>query len=156
MELTSYGFTQYETAEDKKNELELGGKFTKYLEPDIRLVNQGKLSTYDFWGYRHVFETTLTYQEGRPIPHTKDLGESLVLFLEVKKKKGFFTASEIIPTTKYSFAQKVKEKGMKAQCLFLVERDDCARLFDVMGLRGREIEIKRRAGPINREARRGL
>ncbi len=117
---------KYETDTDKEIEIELGGKFMVFMKSIgiiLRLENMGFLSTYDF----KIFDD---------FDH--------IGWLEVKKKKGFFSKYEIIPITKWHFAQ---NSGMK--CLMLVERDNKAMLFDITKIMENgdyfEREIERRA-----------
>lgn len=114
---------KYETEEDKKIELALGEKYT-YCYKGIKVVNQGYLSTYDF--------KLFSKRNGK-----------FIGWLEVKKKEGMFWDTEIIPITKWNFA-----KQSEQICLFLVERDCYARLFNITSLiardLGQEREIKRR------------
>lgn len=114
---------KYETGVDRSVEIELGGRYVRCHDTLATLENLPYLSTYDF----KVFKN----------------GQQ-VAWLEVKRKTGNFSYTEIIPITKWWFAQK-----SELPCLFLVERWNKAMLFNVSDLvarnLGREVEITRRA-----------
>ena len=113
---------KYETEYDRAVEIELGNRFVYASDDPIRVENMPYLSTYDFKMYK------------------KDLFYG---WLEVKRKSGDFSHTEIIPITKWRFAQ-----HSDFPCFFLVERWDKAMLFDITDIvrknGGQEIEITRR------------
>ncbi len=98
----------------------MGAYYRRYVRPDVRLSNLGFLSAFDFACFK---------------------GEKLDHFLEVKKKQGYFKDSELLPYNKWKFYLKCE-----VPCLFMVERDLEARLFD-LSLLSKDTppyEIKRR------------
>lgn len=120
-------FVKYETAESKKIELELGEKYVRLYDRTARLVSQDFLAPFDFRVYKKINKK-----------------ETLSAFLEVKKKTGFFSSTEIIGITKWNFA-----KNCPHTCLFLVERENMARLFNITDIiksgEGREQRIALRS-----------
>ena len=115
---------KYETDADKEVERQLGAKYVEFVDPNCYVKEQPFLSTYDF----RIFDLTSDDFKG---------------WLEVKKKAGSFSYNEMIPITKWNFAE-----HSPLPCYLLIERATEAMLFRISELVkrrvGEEREIKRR------------